>query len=343
MPPLSPRIWASIATGQPPEVHGIVNWHIYEDGRLHLYSSFDRRSPAIWNIASALGRTVGVVNWLTTYPAEAVKGFMVSDRYDLMWAEREAAQSALRARRELRRAVYPSNLIPLIGKVHGLKPPVVPNPGPYEAIDREVLRMAFAADREIPVELLLIYTRAFDEICHTGWYSHEPLPGMEMPEVSEFGYQGDLVTEYLIRFDWLLAEVLAKMSPEDHLVIVSDHGFEPNPRQDGLQGIHESERTATALLILAGPRIRRGVRLAKVSILDVMPTVLELAGLPSARNLPGEIVAEAFLDEERHFLPPVESYAQIQTTASGDRDSEADQAIMERLRALGYMGDDGAD
>lgn len=343
MPPLSPRIWASIATGQIPREHGIVDWaDILPDGRVVLFSTSDRKAPAIWNVVSALGRRVAVVNWLMTYPAEVVNGFVISDRYDLMWAEREASQSNVETRRDVGRAVYPSSLIPRIGKVKGLKPPAVPIAAEYEAIDREILRMAMAGLREIPVDVALIYMRAFDEVCHTAWYSHEPLPGMKVE-----GNGVDVVVEYLERFDWILAELLSTLEPEDHLVIVSDHGFEPNPRLgDGeaphLQGIHESDHTATATLILAGPRIQKGVRIGMASVFDVMPTVLELAGLPSARNLPGKVFAEAFLPEEREFLPPVESYTQTWSEGqSDDEATEADAAIMERLRSLGYIDEKG--
>ena len=79
-PLLSPRIWNSIATGKGPEKHGIDRW-VYEDdeGQLHLYRSGDRKAHALWNIASDRGRTVGVVNWLTTHPPEEIEGVMVSD------------------------------------------------------------------------------------------------------------------------------------------------------------------------------------------------------------------------------------------------------------------------
>lgn len=341
VPPLSPRIWASISTGVAPEQHGIVDWaDILPDGRVQLFSSGDRDVPAIWNIVSAFDRRVGVVNWLMTYPAEVVNGFVVSDRYDLMWAQREAQQSNVEVRRDVSRAVFPASLIPAIGRIKGLKPPSVPIPADYEAIDREILRMSLASLRVMPVDVALIYMRAFDEICHTGWYSHEPPPGGERAEGP------DVVVDYLERFDWIAAELFATLGPNDHLIIVSDHGFEPNEDEvvekgTHLQGVHESDHTATALFIAAGPRIREGVRVGMASVFDVLPTVLELAGLPSARDLPGKIFAEAFKPEERNFLPPVDSYQQVWTSA-GDREvSEADAAIMERLRSLGYIDEKG--
>ena len=79
-PIISPRIWTSMATGKSPEKHGISDWvRIAEDGGNELLLSSDRVGAALWNIASDAGRTVGVVNWLNTYPVEAIRGVMVSD------------------------------------------------------------------------------------------------------------------------------------------------------------------------------------------------------------------------------------------------------------------------
>jgi len=342
VPPLSPRIWQTISTGQLPEQHGILDW-AYPDEQfgLRLFASTDRRAPAIWNIASALGRRVGVVNWLTSYPAERVAGFVIADRFDHMWAQREADFARAASDRDRRRGVYPRSLIDTIGE----QPPRELNrkivPAQYEAIDREVLRMGMVAQRRIPVDLLMLYMRAYDEVCHLGWKTHEPLPGQEHVHGDRTEAGRDVVIEYLLRFDWILQEVLSLLGPQDHFVLVSDHGFEPNPESEGLQGIHESETTAVATFVALGPRLRRDVEIGGISVLDVVPTVLELSGLPSARNLPGEIVASAFLPQERDFLPPVESYLQTWHGTSDSGETGADEAIMERLRSLGYI--DGAD
>ncbi|MCA9510641.1 MAG: MFS transporter, partial [Myxococcales bacterium] len=79
LPVLSPRIWTTVATGVEPEVHGILDWvRRAPDGELRLYSNLDRKVPAVWNIASAAGLRVGVVNWLITQPPDVVNGVMVS-------------------------------------------------------------------------------------------------------------------------------------------------------------------------------------------------------------------------------------------------------------------------
>lgn len=109
-PTLSPVVWTSIATGVPPERHGVDGFfadrfegvagplpHLKPPHRLgfglidswlhrrHIVSqgpvgSDTRRVPAYWGIASACERPVLVVNWWATWPAEPVTGVVVSDQ-----------------------------------------------------------------------------------------------------------------------------------------------------------------------------------------------------------------------------------------------------------------------
>src|SRR5437867_3646754 len=80
-PLLSPIIWTTIATGKPPEQHGIGHFVAVNDktGEQLPVTSEMRRVRAIWNIASDAGRRVGVVGCWATWPAETVRGTIVSD------------------------------------------------------------------------------------------------------------------------------------------------------------------------------------------------------------------------------------------------------------------------
>ena len=80
-PLLSPALWTSLATGFTSVDHGISGF-ILPDPRGEggvLASTFHRRRAPIWKIASDAGRSVGFIGWWTTWPAEHVRGYMVSD------------------------------------------------------------------------------------------------------------------------------------------------------------------------------------------------------------------------------------------------------------------------
>ncbi len=82
VPTLSPLIWTTIATGVAPDRHGILDFVEKEPKRgiLLPVTGRGRKVPAVWNLASAFGRTVGVVGWWASWPAEKVRGVVVTDR-----------------------------------------------------------------------------------------------------------------------------------------------------------------------------------------------------------------------------------------------------------------------
>ncbi len=81
-PPLvSPIIWTTIATGRRPEDHRVLDFMVdLPGGGQAPVPSSERRTAALWNVFSDAGRSVGVVGWWATWPAEAVRGTIVADR-----------------------------------------------------------------------------------------------------------------------------------------------------------------------------------------------------------------------------------------------------------------------
>lgn len=101
------RDWTTIATGQPPEVHGIASLEARRavgiDGRVPaarsaitqsllnaadllrlttpaIASGAERRVPAFWEVASAAGLRTAVVNWWATWPAPDTGDIVITDR-----------------------------------------------------------------------------------------------------------------------------------------------------------------------------------------------------------------------------------------------------------------------
>jgi hypothetical protein len=117
-PTRSPAIWTTIATGQPPDRHGVEAFTSRRVSGVHgafrhgqpprrigferLFSvlraadvivdgpvpSSARRVAALWNLATDAGSPVAVVDWWATWPAEPVLGAIVSDRVNY-WRQAE--------------------------------------------------------------------------------------------------------------------------------------------------------------------------------------------------------------------------------------------------------------
>ena len=80
-PLLSPVIWTTIATGKTPDQHGIGHFVAVNSatGEQLPVTSAMRKVKAVWNILSAAGRSTDVVGWWATWPAETIRGAVVSD------------------------------------------------------------------------------------------------------------------------------------------------------------------------------------------------------------------------------------------------------------------------
>jgi predicted AlkP superfamily phosphohydrolase/phosphomutase len=124
----------------------------------------------------------------------------------------------------------------------------------------------------------------------------------------------------------------------------------------GLISILASEAAVTArpqptgthrpagVFIAGGPELRRGARLAPLSILDVAPLILHSLRLPIPADLEGRLPLDA-LEPAALQARPVEMAAAHGPSGNGRSvaeagpglDGDGEQAIMERLRALGYL------
>lgn len=82
-PPLSPLVWTTMMTGVSPLDHRVLDFTRFNpvDGVREPITSDERQVPAVWNMASAAGKTVAVFGLWATYPAEPVRGLMVADRF----------------------------------------------------------------------------------------------------------------------------------------------------------------------------------------------------------------------------------------------------------------------
>ena len=96
-------------------------------------------------------------------------------------------------------------------------------------------------------------------------------------------------------------------------------------------GVHREE----GILIMNGPEVRKGERLAPVRIYDVAPTILALKVLAIPEDLDGTVIVDAMVHPER--------FSDLERVPgdSGERAHEftedEEQALQDRLKSLGYM------
>jgi len=325
-------VWTTLATGRGPADHGIqstgtrrlAGMHtpvaMGDEGRfarllgttsdlLRLTraqppSAVLRSVKAFWNVASEKGVRVGVVNWWATWPADAVNGYLVTDRALLRLEkggppDREAfPATALDALRALPRS--DGDRARLLDRFH------------WDA--------ARALRGSSPPDLEAVY-----------------LPGLDIATMQQLGEAGsaDLasldarlaaVREHYRFVDGLVGEAVDSLAAGELLLVIGDPG----------RRARRAESEPEGLLLLLGAAVSPGDH-GMATERDVAPTVLHLLGIPVSRELPGRVLEAALAPEFRatHPVRVVASYGRRPPARPAE--SGFDGAVLEELRSLGYI------
>lgn len=354
LPLYSPRIWNTIATGRPTEQHGIAAFvQKSETGEKHLYLSGDRRVPALWNILSDQGRSVGVVNWWTTYPPERIDGVMVSDHFfpeqiemiKRTFEDERASHGAL---------VHPESwqpraqaLLESSEAALAIGDPFAGNGAMPHWVNRDVLSRQYRTDAEVTrvalgviadhdPDVMLVFLPGIDRVSHWLWGNLEPAekyPETLRPSDGERVAGAAALRRYYEYTDELIGLLVADYSPEDLVVVISDHGFEAQVSLMLLTGGHDTPAALDGVIFARGHGIARGLSPGRLSVFDVAPTVLAWLRIPVSRDMPGR--PARFLGLEP--APRIASYDGLEVERIHDAASGREEDIVEHLRALGYL------
>jgi predicted AlkP superfamily phosphohydrolase/phosphomutase len=364
-PTWTPVIWTSIATGKLPNKHGInffsksylkgMNHPIHFRkipqfvgtnkmftlleilGLLHTSptSSLDRKVPALWNIFSIAGLKVGLIRYPVTWPAEKVNGILISDRFEYS---------------PLEHRFYPSEIQEIVGSVQ-IEPQLqnhdlikkYPEIRKYFISDKITEELSIRLMKNIDFNLFIIYLTGTDAVGHLYWKYYQPESMVYKPSKPEIEKYKDLIPDYYDYMDNMIGRIIAQAKGYT-IIIASDHGMEAQPRlllgsYMGMpSGNHNLKQPG--ILLLTGSSIHRGLKLNKISVTDLAPTILALAGLPVAKDMDGRIISEAFdskylVDMEFESIP---TYGKRSIKLSEqDKRSAVDRALIEKLKSLGYI------
>jgi tetratricopeptide (TPR) repeat protein len=331
-PPLSPLVWTTMMTGVSPLEHRVLDFTRWNpaSGAREPIGSGERRVPAIWNMAGAAGKSVAVFGLWATYPAEAVRGLMVADRF---------ASFTARDRRPPPGVVFPPAREPWAREVlaaavretgyrelHGYLPWLdaaeyerqSAQPEPY-AHPVSALRRILAETRAYHAlarawierarpDLAVVYFQGTDTLGHL----FAPYAPPRQPGVTprDFARYGEVPRRYFAEIDRLLGDFRDLASRQGAvLFLASDHGFR---WREGRPAAAGSAAAATAArwhreegmyLLWAPGSAASPASLAPASrgsggVAQVCATLLALLGLPPGAGLaPPLEVARDFTGE----------------------------------------------
>ena len=311
-------IWTTVATGKYPPKTGIRAAARYEygptEGAIELlpdycfshalvhfgllrttpYEASALRVRPLWTILSSQRVSSGVIGWPVTAPAGPIRGFLITDafapgalgRSRAEWSMLGAPDEAvLRAT-----AVVMGPLGVAAGSVE--RPPLA-----RDAWRREV---AVQLRDEYRPRLLAVRYEGLDRAGHLYLRHAQPraFGGTGQNDEARLATILDRHYEFL---DAEIAHVADTMGPDDVLLVVSGFGMEPVSLgkrtlarvlgQPDVSGSHED--APDGFLLAYGGPVRTG-RARLGSVVDVVPTVLYVLGLPVARDMDGVARTDLF-------------------------------------------------
>jgi len=109
------------------------------------------------------------------------------------------------------------------------------------------------------------------------------------------------------------------------------------PDIDKLSGTHDSK----GIFAIKGPNVKKGIELltgCTINAYDVFPTLAYNFGLPISEEIDGRVVKEIYIDDflNKNSIEKIDSY-DFKNNKKDKSDSEISDAMIKRLKELGYM------
>jgi tetratricopeptide (TPR) repeat protein len=362
-PPLSPLVWTTMMTGASPLDHGILDFTRRNPGTgaLEPIPSSERRVPAIWNMAAEGDKSVAVFGLWATWPAEAVKGLLVADRFSSFtsqdrepppgtvyppaqeaWARETLAKTEAAVGFDDLHAYLPALTEEQAGSAAG-------DPEPYAHPESALRRIlvetrayhALATSwlaREKP-DLAVIYFQGTDTLGHV--FAPYAPPRQDTVSPEDFERFSKVPETYFAEIDRMLGEYRKIAEARGAvLMIASDHGFRWKQGRPARAASSAAAATAgkwhrdEGIWLLWGPGVKAAADRGHGEVGQVCATLLALLGLPPGDGVAGpplggiEPVRAKLADYRKNYRPAPEVQG----------DEQADAAEVEKLRALGYLG-----
>ena len=235
------------------------------------------------------GISAGVVRWPLTYPAEPIRGFLVTDRFHSMLGTMFEIDG---------RATYPADTQPVVHTAFAESEGSVPFA--LGRWDQSYSRAMHDLLAERPVSFTAIRYQGVDAVGHHYLRYAQPRTFGDVSDEERLKY-GAVLERYYAYIDGQIGTALDHLAPGDLLLVVSGFGMElVGPvkhllgrliRDADLSGTHE--RAPDGFLLAYGESVAAG-RYQRGSIVDVAPTILYFLGLPVGRDMDGYARADIF-------------------------------------------------
>jgi predicted AlkP superfamily phosphohydrolase/phosphomutase len=209
LPDVSAVAWTSINTGKNPAKHGIYGFVDRRAGSnaMEIMTARHVRARTIWEIASDAGRRAIAINVPLSFPPQPINGVVVSDFLAT----------------SLSRAVHPASVLPVL---KGIGYRIDTDPAVAQrSLDAFVEDFRVTAEKRAEAVLYLMDAEAWDlfmvVFMETDRLHHFMWQYMEEDDPV---YGAKFLESYRL-IDSLAGQIIARLNPDDQLIVLSDHGF----------------------------------------------------------------------------------------------------------------------
>ena len=315
-------LWASIATGRSPAVHGIMAGKVprSDGGGVQPVGQTAWRHPAFWQTLQAAGRQTITVNWPATEPATAWAGTHVDSRFARAtgpdfdtWAvpRRSVAPDTLRAAlRDLR--VHPTDvegamLAPFVPKLNEIDQ--------YRSLSLVNLAVALAEVSTVHAVTTALLAEQDWDVAAVHYHCLEAIQRLFLHDGIDLRFENTVDIAYMFT-DAMLGRLMELAGEDTTIWVVSPNGVRP-----GMDGKAVGWR-ASGFIAARGRWIEAGRTLDPMRLVDIAPSLLARFGL----------VAET--DGKR--IPALAPGMSRRTVMTPRPAAPAPDQHVAALRALGY-------
>jgi hypothetical protein len=347
------QLWTTVATGQPPAVHGVqtletrrvagLQGTVQSDSpstaariigastdllrltRPSVVTGNERREKTFWEVAGDAGLRTTVVNWWATWPASSRNGLVLSDR-TMLRLERGGTLDA-----EISPAPIYERLAPKWPALRGRASDLVGRAlaGVTDSTVLPLLRRS----AEIDAAALLLT----EEVADTSTdLIVTYLPGLDIAQDALLGERSVALASasgasarvlalesYYVVLDTLLADTARARDGELVMMVTAPGRVAPGPG---------------GRLMLNGAPVRTGMEVP-ARLTDVAPTLLYALGVPISGTLAGSPLVELFTESftASHPVAHVPTYGPPLNERAPRTGQALDEEMVDRLRSLGYL------
>lgn len=270
IPYVSAPAWASFATGSNPGRHGVFDF-MHKDPRgygMSVVNANSVRLPTLWDLLSAQGLRVGVLNVPVTFPPRPVNGAMVTGVLTPDLDSEFTHPPELKDR--LLTAIPDYILEPTLSGIvsrEEMKERLLRET--VQAAERRADAARLLLDEVADWDFFAVIFTGLDRLQHYLWDDADPHHPLHDPASAE--RFGGAIEAHYEQLDRLLGELLEEGDSETTVIVMSDHGmtsvhqfFFPNQWLAREGYLHWHRRRASDLLD-QGRQILRRIGLAELA------------------------------------------------------------------------------